>query len=76
MVLFCGALASAGVVSIHVATALVLGANLGSGISAMLTTSGNNQPGKRVALGNLLSRLLGCTVALPLLTQHRTCSPC
>ena len=40
-----------------VALALVLGANLGSGISAFLTTSGNNQPGKRVTLGNLLSRL-------------------
>ncbi|TDF65890.1 Na/Pi cotransporter family protein [Cupriavidus sp. L7L] len=69
VVLFCGALASAGVVSIHVALALVLGANLGSGISALLTTSGNNQPGKRVTLGNLLSRLLGCLVALPLLSQ-------
>ena len=67
VVLFCGALASAGVVSIHVA--MVLGANLGSGISALLTTSGNNQPGKRVTLGNLLSRLLGCVIALPLLTQ-------
>ncbi|WP_423194961.1 MULTISPECIES: Na/Pi cotransporter family protein [unclassified Cupriavidus] len=69
VVLFCGALASAGVVSIHVAMALVLGANLGSGISALLTTSGNNQPGKRVTLGNLLSRLLGCVIALPLLQQ-------
>ncbi|QEZ45527.1 Na/Pi cotransporter family protein [Cupriavidus oxalaticus] len=69
VVLFCGALASAGVVSIHVGLALVLGANLGSGISALLTTSGNNQPGKRVTLGNLLSRLLGCLVALPLLSQ-------
>ncbi|MDQ0141054.1 Na/Pi cotransporter family protein [Cupriavidus necator] len=69
VVLFCGALASAGVVSIHVALALVLGANLGSGISALLTTSGNNQPGKRVTLGNLLSRLLGCLIALPLLSQ-------
>jgi len=69
VVLFCGALASAGVVSIHVALALVLGANLGSGISALLTTSGNNQPGKRVTLGNLLSRLLGCLIALPLLTH-------
>lgn len=69
VVLFCGALASAGVVSIPVALALVLGANLGSGVSAFLTTSGNNQPGKRVTLGNLLSRLIGCVVALPLL--HR-----
>ncbi|QET02860.1 MULTISPECIES: Na/Pi cotransporter family protein [Cupriavidus] len=69
VVLFCGALASAGVVSIHVALALVLGANLGSGISALLTTSGNNQPGKRVTLGNLLSRLLGCLIALPLLSH-------
>ncbi|ABF07198.1 phosphate:Na+ symporter [Cupriavidus metallidurans] len=69
MVLFCGALASAGVVSIHVAMALVLGANLGSGISALMSTSGNNQPGKRVTLGNLLSRLLGCVIALPLLTK-------
>lgn len=67
VVLFCGALASAGVVSIHVALALVLGANLGSGIAALLTTSGNNQPGKRVTLGNLLSRLVGCVIALPLL---------
>ncbi|WP_019449644.1 Na/Pi cotransporter family protein [Cupriavidus sp. BIS7] len=69
MVLFCGALASAGVVSIHVAMALVLGANLGSGVSALLSTSGNNQPGKRVTLGNLLSRLLGCVIALPLLSK-------
>lgn len=69
VVLFCGALASAGVVSIHVALALVLGANLGSGISALLTTSGNNQPGKRVTLGNLLSRLLGCLIALPFLSE-------
>jgi len=69
VVLFCGALASAGVVSIHVALALVLGANLGSGVSALLTTSGNNQPGKRVTLGNLLSRLLGCVIVLPLLGQ-------
>lgn len=72
VVLFCGALASAGVVSIQVALALVLGANLGSGISAFLTTSGNNQPGKRVTLGNLLSRLLGCVVALPLLDESQT----
>jgi phosphate:Na+ symporter len=69
VVLFCGALASAGVVSLHVALALVVGANLGSGVSALLTTSGNNQPGKRVTMGNLLSRLLGCVVALPLLGQ-------
>lgn len=69
VVLFCGALASAGVVSLPVALALVLGANLGSGVSAFLTTSGNNQPGKRVTLGNLLSRLLGCLIALPLLNN-------
>ncbi|CAG9175068.1 Na/Pi cotransporter family protein [Cupriavidus respiraculi] len=69
VVLFCGALAAAGVVSLHVALALVVGANLGSGVSALLTTSGANQPGKRVTMGNLLSRLLGCVVALPLLGQ-------
>lgn len=65
VVLFCGTLASAGVVSIPVALGLVLGANLGSGVSALMSTTGSNQPGKRVALGNLLSRVIGCAVALP-----------
>ncbi len=65
VVLFCGTLASAGVVSVPVALGLVLGANLGSGISALMSTAGSNQPGKRVALGNLLSRVIGCVVALP-----------
>lgn len=65
VVLFCGTLASAGVVSEQVALCLVLGANLGSGVSALLSTAGSNPTGRRVALGNLLSRIIGCVVALP-----------
>jgi phosphate:Na+ symporter len=52
---------------LHVALGLVLGANLGSGMLAMINTMSSPPEAQRVNLGNLLFRLLGCLLAIPLL---------
>ena len=44
---------------------LVIGANLGSGLLAMINASGQNAAGRRVALGSLLFKLVGCVLVLP-----------
>lgn len=48
---------------------LVLGANLGGAIPPLLATSGQGVMARRVALGNLVVRAIGCIVALPLAGQ-------
>jgi phosphate:Na+ symporter len=51
-----------------VAFALVLGANLGSAINPMLEGGGLGNPlARRLPLGNLINRAVGCAIALPLL---------
>jgi phosphate:Na+ symporter len=67
VVLLTATLAASKVISIHVALGLVLGANLGSGVLAMLTTLTSSPEARRVTLGNLLFRLLGCIIIVPLL---------
>jgi phosphate:Na+ symporter len=67
VVLLTATLAASKVISIHVALGLVLGANLGSGLLAMLTTLTSSPEARRVTLGNLLFRLLGCIIIVPLL---------
>ena len=67
VVLLTAALVTGNVISLHVALALVLGANLGSGILAMINTMSSPPEAQRVNLGNLLFRLLGCLLAVPLL---------
>ncbi|TCV92507.1 Na/Pi cotransporter family protein [Biostraticola tofi] len=64
-VLLTATLTSTGVISFKVALCLVIGANLGSGLLAMINASGQNAGGKRVALGSLLFKLIGCLVVLP-----------
>jgi len=64
-VLITATLTAAGVISFKVALCLVIGANLGSGLLAMLNASGSNAAGKRVALGSLLFKLLGSLAVLP-----------
>ncbi|GGF40860.1 membrane protein [Aliidongia dinghuensis] len=57
--------ASRGVVPPHAAFALVLGANLGTAINPVLESAGGNDPAaKRLPLGNLINRLVGCGLAL------------
>ena len=65
IVLLTATLASSGVVPIDVALGLVLGANLGSGILAVLTTLGSSAQARQVPLGNLVFKLLGVAAAIP-----------
>lgn len=64
-VLLTATLASAGVISFPVALCLVIGANLGSGLLAMLNNSAANAAARRVALGSLLFKLVGSLIILP-----------
>jgi phosphate:Na+ symporter len=67
VVLLVMALTASGVVPMALALALVLGANLGGAIPPLVATAGDDPRARRVPLGNLLVRLTGCLVALPLL---------
>jgi phosphate:Na+ symporter len=66
VVLLVMALAAQHIVTPAAALALVLGANLGNIIPQYLA-AGSNAPARRLALGNLIVRGLGCLVAIPLL---------
>ena len=54
-------------VALPLAFALVLGANLGSAALPLLATARSEPEARRVPLGNLIFRLLGVIIALPLL---------
>jgi len=64
-VLLTATLTASGVISLQVALCLVIGANLGSGLLVTLNTGGQNAAARRVALGSLLFKLLGCALVLP-----------
>ena len=66
IVLLTATLASTQVIPIDVALGLVLGANLGSGLLAVLTTLSANVETRQVPLGNLIFKLLGVMLAAPL----------
>jgi phosphate:Na+ symporter len=66
VVLLVMALAAQHIVTPVAALALVLGANLGNIIPQYLA-AGSNASARRLALGNLIVRGLGCLVAIPLL---------
>lgn len=75
-VLLTATLTSTGVISFPVALCLVIGANLGSGILAMINNSAANASARRVALGSLLFKLVGSLIILPFVhvlanTMHR-----
>jgi phosphate:Na+ symporter len=67
VVLLTAALAAAQVITPQVALALVLGANLGSALLGVLSTLGAAPEVRRVPLGNLLFKSIGCLIAVPLL---------
>lgn len=66
-VLLTATLAGAAVISLPVAIGLVIGANIGSGILAFLSTSMQNAAGRQVALGSLLYKLIGLLLIIPVL---------
>ena len=65
IVLLTGALAATHIVPIDVALGLVLGANLGSGLLAVLTTLSANVQTRQVPLGNLIFKIIGIAVTAP-----------
>ncbi|WP_152227769.1 Na/Pi cotransporter family protein [Pseudomonas sp. SCB32] len=65
-VLLAATLATSKVISLKVALCLVVGANLGSGILALISSASQNAAGRRVALGSLLFKFAGCLLVLPL----------
>lgn len=67
IVLLVMSFAAAETVGIPLALALVLGANLGGAITALVATSGASAAARRVPLGNLLMRAVGIVAVLPLL---------
>jgi len=68
VVLLTATLAASKVITVDVALAIVLGANLGSGLLAVLTTLKAEPLVRRVPLGNLLFKVIGVLIALPLLS--------
>jgi len=72
VVLLTASLAAAKVIGVHVALALVLGANLGSSLLAMLNTLHSSPEARRVTLGNFLFKLIGCLAFAPFIEQAET----
>ncbi len=67
IVLLTATLATTGVIPLDVALGLVLGANLGSGLLAVLTTTRSTIEARQVPLGNLVFKVLGVLIAMPLI---------
>ena len=63
VVLLVAAFAASGLIGLKMALFIVLGANLGSAILALLATSGTGNRGRRVALGNICFKVIGCVIA-------------
>ena len=72
IVLLTATLAASGVVPLEVALGLVLGANLGSGLLAVLTTARSAVEVRQVPLGNLIFKVLGVALMIPLLSLWLT----
>jgi phosphate:Na+ symporter len=54
-------------VPVDLGLALILGANLGSAVMPILATSGEPPEARRVPIGNLIFRVIGVTLAVPLI---------
>lgn len=67
VVLLVAALTTALMIAPDVALALVVGANVGGGLLAVIVTLGSTPEARRVALGNMMFKLAGCAMMLPLL---------
>ncbi len=64
IVLLTAALAASGILPLTVALGLVLGANLGSGMLAVLSTAKAGPAERRVPVGNLVFKVIGCALML------------
>ncbi|CAN7459189.1 MULTISPECIES: Na/Pi cotransporter family protein [Ensifer] len=59
-------LSTTGILSVGLTVALVLGANLGGAVPPVMATLGSAPSARRVTIGNLVVRAIGCLIALPL----------
>ncbi len=59
-------LASTGILSAGLTVVLVLGANLGGAVPPVMATLSGPATARRVTLGNLIVRAVGCLIAMPL----------
>jgi phosphate:Na+ symporter len=69
IVLLTATLATTGMLPVTVALGLVLGANLGSGLLGLLATSRATPQVRRLPLGNLIFKVLGAALVIPLLPR-------
>jgi phosphate:Na+ symporter len=67
IVLLVATMAVSGMVPLTVAIGLVLGANLGSALLAMIATARSSPEVRRLPLGNLLFKAAACVLVIPLL---------
>lgn len=67
IVLLIATLAASGLLPAPVALGLVLGANIGSALLGLIATSNATRPARRLPLGNLIFKLCGAAIAIPLL---------
>lgn len=59
-------MAASGTVPTGLVVVMVLGSNFGGAIPPFIASLGNAAPARRVTLGNLIVRGVGCAIALPL----------
>ena len=69
VVLLIASLAATGAIPLDLAFVLVLGANAGAALPALTATLNEAPQARRVPLGNLLFRVTGAVILLPLLPQ-------
>ncbi|MDR0226679.1 MAG: Na/Pi cotransporter family protein [Burkholderiaceae bacterium] len=67
IVLLIAAMASSGAIPMDVALGLVLGANIGSGLVAVLTTAKSSVEVRQVTMGNMLFKIMGVAIVAPML---------
>ena len=67
IVLLTATMAASGLMPLEPALGLVLGANLGSGLLAVLTTAKSSVEVRQVPLGNLVFKAVGVVIAIPLI---------
>ena len=67
IVLLIAAMAQSGAIPMDVALGLALGANIGSGLVAVLTTAKSSVEVRQVTIGNLLFKIVGVAIVAPFL---------
>jgi len=72
IVLLTATLASSGLLPVDAALGLVLGANVGRGLLAMLATGRASPQVRRLSAGSFLFKAVGALIAVPLLSQAQT----